>query len=132
MRREFISLGPEASLREAVQVMRMARLRHLPVARDGLLLGVVSYREVMEHSHVCPRCGHAPPPDEAPVETAMVAGPETIAPEAPLRTAAAHLSTFGLGCLPVVENEDAGDRLVGLITEMDLVRAAYGVPGRGR
>jgi len=48
MRRNFVSADPEETLTGALQTMRMARLRHLLVTRDDRLLGILSYRELLE------------------------------------------------------------------------------------
>lgn len=123
MRRDFITVAPDESLAEARQIMRMARLRHLLVVRDGALVGILSYRDLLELLFADAR---RPAETQAlPVEAAMVRSPSYVTPEKPLAYAAARLWQLQLGCLPVVERNGAGERLVGLITEVDLLRAAY-------
>ena len=109
--------------------MRCGRLRHLVVERDGYLAGILSYRDLQDRA-----LGWGPPeqPDAMPAPTsvpavseAMMASPYVIAPETDLSAAAARLTDLHVGCLPVVEREEAGPRLVGLVTEADLLRAAY-------
>src|SRR5512134_1150296 len=49
MRREFISVGAAEKLLDAHRTMQLARLRHLLVVDDeGLLVGVVSYRDLQD------------------------------------------------------------------------------------
>ena len=62
---------------------------------------------------------------ETAVETLMTPLPRAIEPEGTLAEAAACLWRLRLGCLPVVEDSPQGARVVGLLTEMDLLRAAY-------
>lgn len=123
MRREFITVEPGETLAEARQIMRLARLRHLLVARDGALVGILTYRDLLEalfgngHDHRSDGVSR--------VEAAMVAFPHYVTPEKPLAHAASRLWQLRVGCLPVVEETADGVRLVGLITETDLLRAAY-------
>ncbi len=121
MRRDFVTVAPDESLAEARQIMRLARLRHLLVVRDGVLVGVLSYRDLLELLLTDGR----PPGLGRPVEAAMAPSPTYVTPEKPLAYAASRLWQLQLGCLPVVEESEAGARLVGLITEVDLLRAAY-------
>jgi acetoin utilization protein AcuB len=130
MRRDFITVAPQESLVEAIQIMRLARLRHLLVARDGVLVGVLSYRDIQDESltrHdgvLSQSAGSAF--GEVPVEKTMISVPDRIAPDTTLQAAASRILRLRVGCLPVVEASDRGDQLVGLITETDLLRAAYG------
>jgi CBS domain-containing protein len=120
MRRDFAQVGPEESLADARETMRMGRLRHLLVTRDDVLLGLISYRDLVEllsHPDVQRLAGSA-------VGDFMRKLPTTIRPESPLAAAADPMCRYGLGCLPVVEPDG---RLIGLLTETDLLRAAFGV-----
>ncbi len=123
MRREFITVEPDESLAEARQIMRLARLRHLPVVHEGTLVGLLTYRDLLESLSDDP--GTARRQASTRVKTAMVASPCFITPERPLADAAARLWRLRVGCLPVVEETPQGARLVGLVTETDLLRAAY-------
>jgi CBS domain-containing protein len=130
MRRCFITLGPADSLFDAERVMRMARVRTLPVAEDGALVGALSHREVLRRSlggaaaagdpAVCARWLR-----ETPVAALMQRRPESVTRETTLSDAAARLLRDGVGCLPVIESGVASPRLIGLLTETDLLRAAY-------
>lgn len=116
MRTHFITAVPQERLPDAQQTMRLARLRHLLVVQEGQLVGVVSYRTLLESLLE----GRA---DLQSVSDVMTAGPWTVNPTTPLVDAAERLWRYGLGCLPVVEPE--GDRLVAVITESDLLRFAF-------
>jgi len=48
MRRHWVAVSPQLPLREALQLMRMGRLRQLPVVTGEVLLGVLSYTRVVE------------------------------------------------------------------------------------
>ncbi len=121
MRRDFITVGPLASLDEARETMRLARLRHLLVTDARYLLGVLSYRELLEallRGEATPRL----------VAEAMSATPYVVTPSSSLASAASRLWSLDIGCLPVVEPAEGAppaELLVGVLTVSDLLRAAY-------
>ena len=127
MRRNFVFTEPEETLYSALQTMRLARLRHLLVARGDRLLGILSYRELLEEL-LAERLA-APPSDPRRVEDAMRPSPSFVTPRTPIAQAADRLCRHGIGCLPVLEPRTHGPaehgRLVGVVTEADLLRAAY-------
>jgi CBS domain-containing membrane protein len=115
MRRDFVCSAPEEPLEEARQTMRLARLRHMLVTRGDALVGILSYRDLLERLDARVSSG-------ACVGDAMQRAPLAVGPDASLGEAADRMCRYGYGCLPVVEG---GDRLVGILTETDLLRAAY-------
>jgi CBS domain-containing protein len=125
MHRRFIALAPSETLGEAEQLMRMARVRAVPVALEGVLVGVLSYRTLVEW--LLGRSVHAVVGRasrwETRVEAVMEESPSRLTPGARLDEAAARLVDRDDGCVPVVE--ELSERLVGVLTEMDLLRAAY-------
>ena len=129
MRSDFVSIRAEESLLEALRIMQLARLRHLLVERDGYLAGVLSYRELQDRS-LGQRAARPHPDPEAAlgaiaVEEAMVHSPFVISPDEPAGDAARRMCNLRVGCLPVCEDRGEGPRLVGILTESDLLRAAY-------
>lgn len=129
MRRDFVTVAQHESLSEALHIMRMARLRHLLVVRDGILQGVLSYRDLQDRAlnamadEGAAAGGAAAPPPA--VSEAMMASPYVLSPDATLEEAASRLARLPVGCLPVVERGPDGPRLVGLVTESDLLRLAF-------
>jgi CIC family chloride channel protein len=123
MRRRFITASPRDRLADVRQTMRLARLRHLVVAEDGYLVGILTYRDLLETT--LERRGNAPDEPQGAVAGAMVSDPECVSTERSLAEVAARFWQSGLGCLPVVAPSNEGRRLVGLVTESDLLRAAY-------
>ena len=120
MRRDFIHAPPDESLTSARQTMRLGRLRHLLVTRDEMLLGVLSYRDVLDWITSAEPGAY----ERARVAEIMSSAPTCITPDATLLEAADRICRYRLGCLPVVNAEH---RLVGVITEVDLLSAAYGL-----
>jgi CBS domain-containing protein len=129
MRRDFITISADQSLIEARRIMRFARLRHLLVERSGVLVGVLSYRDLLDQTVddlAISRPGRRSELGETGVEQAMVDSPYVATPDLPAAEAARRLRQLGVGCLPVVDTDGDGPRLIGLITEADLLDAAYG------
>ena len=127
MRTEFASLRETDRLDLADQIMKLGRVRHLPVLDpDGRIVGIVSNRDLLEASLTNvldfereQRKGFLRSVDVAEVMTREV---ETIAPDAPLAAAASRLVGHRIGCLPVVRDDRV---MVGLVTETDLLAAAF-------
>jgi CBS domain-containing membrane protein len=129
MRANFISAAPEDSLLEADRIMRLARIRHLPVVRKGVLVGLVSHRDILaasiarlEKCDPVERLDHLRRISIAEVmESDLATATETTT----LGAAARRMLRLKIGCLPVVRDGPGGPALVGLVTESDLLRAAY-------
>lgn len=122
MTTEVATLRPDDPLAVADDVMRLGRIRHLPVLdADGVLVGLVSHRDLLRSARLAPeRSGRGAP--RSHLKTLRVADVMTrdvvvAAPDDTLREAAAVMLHRKLGCLPVVEN----DELVGILTEADFV-----------
>jgi CBS domain-containing protein len=124
MTREVVTLEPNDRLATAEDVMRLGRIRHMPVVDDGELVGIVSQRDLF-HNALLKALGYgtraAQKAREALlVKEAMTTEVATVAPDVPLVEAAQIMLDRKIGCLPVIED----GRLVGLITEADFVRLA--------
>lgn len=115
MQTHFITSPPDARLPDVRQTMRLARLRHLLLVQEDQLVGLVSYRTLLEELLE----GREP----LFAADVMAADPRSVTPATSLAEAAERLCRYGLGCLPVIDPE--GNRLVGLITETDVLRAAF-------
>jgi CBS domain-containing protein len=116
MQRNFTSVTSAASLVQADGLMRLARMRHLPVVDSGRLVGVLSHRDVLEASD---------PTRALTVDEVMHAEPCTVQVKMTLGDAARRMLRFRVGCLPVVQSGHGGNEMIGLLTERDLLRAAY-------
>jgi CBS domain-containing protein len=125
MRRHWIAVMPQSSLFEAERLMRLARLRQLPVVAEGVLVGLVDHGAVLRASLERFVDGGGLGAG-APVAAVMDANPPTAGPDDPLPLAARRMLEGGMACLPVVETRGADERrIVGLLVESDLLRRAY-------
>ncbi len=103
-------IGPKDLLSLAEQKMKEGRFRRLPVVdQDGSIVGMVTERDLRPH-HGYYASTH--------VNAAMTESVKTIGPDATLEEAVTLLLEHKIGGLPVLE----GGRLVGIITQTDLLR----------
>ena len=133
MSAEFASVRADDRLDLADQIMQLGRVRHMPVIdADGRVIGIVSHRDLLEAS--LSRLLEVDPASRRTflgsvvIADVMTRHVETIAPEATLARAAERMLHHKIGCLPVV---DASGRMVGILTETDLLRCAYGEESPG-
>jgi acetoin utilization protein AcuB len=129
MTRQVITADPQESVLHAMHVMRDRGIKHLPVVKDGKLVGVISDRDIKAY---CPSKATALDVYEinyllskASVREAMGARLLTIAPDAPVEDAAMMMLDENVGCLPVV----AGETLAGIISDRDIFRALVDISG---
>ena len=107
----------------ADDIMRLGRVRHLPVLDDDgqLLVGIVTqrdlFRDALAQALGYGRHAQRKILDILAVKDVMATEVVTIRPDASLTYAARLLTERKIGCLPVVEN----GRLVGILTEGDFV-----------
>lgn len=133
MTRDPVTVSPADSLADALRLTRARRIRHLPVVRDGEVVGMVSDRDV--------RTALPSPltePDEervaflesTPVSAVMKGEVATIGPHDTVEDAAKLMRRMRIGALPVV---DAHGRLLGILSESDVLDAfveILGPPGQ--
>ena len=126
MQREVVSVRADERLDLVDDIMKLGEVRHMPVLEGERLVGVISQRDLLAASlsRVLEFEGRERRTFMRSVEVgeAMTPSPVVIAPGATLREAARLMLERRFGCLPVV---DARGHMVGLLTETDLMRAAY-------
>jgi len=125
MTKDVVTLGRNDKLSVADDVMRLGRIRHLPVIdEDGALAGIVSQRDLF-HSGLLRALGYGShAKDQAlgllALKEAMKTEVVTVTPDSPLLEAAKIMLDRKIGCLVVVE----GKKVVGMLTESDFVKLA--------
>ena len=125
MTTKVVTLGPNDKLTGADDVMRLGRIRHLPVVDgDGTLAGIVTQRDLF-HSGLLRALGYGTHARERALETMVVKGAmrsevATTTPDTPLADAARLMIERQIGCLVVLD----GKKIAGILTEGDFVRLA--------
>ncbi len=121
MVKEVATLDVNDELSLANDIMRLGRIRHLPVVDGARLVGIVSERDLFRSSlaHALGYGGQTPREvmKNLHIKDIMVREMVTISPELDLQQAVKMMVDNKIGCLPVVDH----DRLVGLITETDIM-----------
>ena len=126
-----ITVRPDTSMLDARCVMLSKRFRHLLVTKDGQLVGIVTDRDirlnlpsqatslsVWEINHLM---------TTLTVDQVMTESVITVGPDRDAADAARLMLDHKIGALPVT---DAG-RLIGIVTETDMLRAFVRSVGGG-
>jgi acetoin utilization protein AcuB len=129
MTRDPIVVSPDTPILEAQKIMRENRIRRLPVLDHGKLVGIVTYRDLIEAS-----------PSDATslsihelnyllsklkIKDVMTADPVVAGPDETVEQAALRGTEKGVGALPVVHE----GKLIGIATVADLFRIVMTVLG---
>jgi acetoin utilization protein AcuB len=119
MSRDPIAISPEASIQEAIELMKTHSIRHLAVVDEQeRLVGWVSdteLRGVFIASMI----------EELTVGDVMIADPITVSSSDVLEQAALLISKHKIGGMPVLED----GKLVGIITVVDILEAFVDIMG---
>lgn len=142
MSRQLITVGPSTKVKELAEILVSNRISGAPVVDDkGSLVGVVSQSDLVA-MHKLP---HVPKSvtlfdwviylegagrlehelekmSGVDVDDIMTRKPETVAPGASLESIATLMSEKGVHTIPVLD----GDRLVGVVGKLDIVRSLLG------
>ncbi|WVM94495.1 CBS domain-containing protein [Halopseudomonas pachastrellae] len=122
MSRDLRCATPETRVREALDLLHAHRLRVLPVLdAEQALVGIVSLTDLANFvgrsgSFRLLRRGGG---EKSPLSEVMTSPVIAVSPQLPVSELIPMLSSQGLHCLPVVEQ----NRLVGMVTQTDLIAA---------
>ena len=124
-----VAVDKKTSVHDARKIMDAHKIRRLPVMRKDKLVGLVTLRMLLEA---------APSPATAlsihelqyllakmTVKEIMIREPHTVSPDMPAEEALQLGQDMGYGAFPVKDN----GRLVGIVTESDIVRVMTRVLG---
>lgn len=110
--------------------MTLGRVRHMPVVHRGVLVGVVSERDLLRASlSTLTEFGLEERRaflQVVEITRVMSAPPIVISPDATVEEAARVLAEKKIGCLPVLDRS----KLVGMVTETDVLRYFASPPPR--
>ena len=123
------TLDVQSTLLDAVLLLHRAELRHIPIMEGGRMVGLLTDRDV---GRIAPSILATVSPQEynrffedTLVGKVMSRKLISTTPESPLAEAVHLLYINKLGCLPVLD----GDRLIGIITVVDMLRALHDLVG---
>ena len=107
MVKSVVTAAPGTSVGQARRLLEKARVRHLPVLEGGLLVGIVSDRDLRSAR------------DEAvPLREIMARTIFVLSPDTSIRRAARLFRERRFGAMPVLE----GRELVGIVSVVDVLR----------
>jgi CBS domain-containing protein len=126
MRPNVVHVGVDAALEEIVELFRARRIRHVPVLEEGVIRGIISDRDVrralgwaLVRDAQAEAEGRLMQPEPHCAADVMQSPVLTIDPASTLREAMRLMLGRGIHSLPVI----SGDRLAGILTQSDFVRA---------
>ena len=111
------TIGADQTLGAAHELMRQHDIRHLPVLSAGRVVGLVTERDILLIESL-PRTD----PTSTAVDDAMVEDVYIVSPDAPVAEAIETMIDRKLGSAVVCEE---GDRVVGVFTTVDALRALH-------
>jgi acetoin utilization protein AcuB len=122
MKSPVITIRPDMSLIDALNLMKQEHIRRTPVVKDGKLVGIVSEKDLLNAS---------PSPatslsiyemnyllSKLQIKDVMTKKVFTVNEDTPIEEAARIMADNKIGSMPVVRD----DRIVGMITETDLFK----------
>lgn len=134
MRSRWAVTTPDAKLADAEQIMRLARIRELPVMSGDVLVGILHHRDVL-HASVArllaigePRVTRWDLLADLPVAAVMEARPATATADEPIRDVVLRMLRSGVASIPIVADGDNAPCMIGIAVESDLLRLAYPAP----
>jgi acetoin utilization protein AcuB len=110
MTRHPETIHPDDTLAKAKQMMDVGGFRRLPVVSDDAIVGMLTERNLREHS------GYL---ETTKVNGAMSKPVVSVGPKTTVQEAARLMVQHKFGGLPVVD----GGKLVGIVTSIDMLRA---------
>lgn len=130
MSKNPIVIEENASLSEAINLLKQHKIRRLPVLKKEELVGIISDRDLKEASpskvtsldiwelHYLM--------SKIKVRTVMTRNPITVSPDTTLERAAILMFDNKIGGLPVIDRDR---KLVGILTEQDVFKALINITG---
>jgi acetoin utilization protein AcuB len=114
-----ITITANASITDALELMKLNSIRHLPVVSGGnVLRGFVTLAD-LKQGLIPSMVG------DVSLSDLMISDPIVVGPEEDIEIAAQLIYKHKIGGMPVVE----GEKLVGIITESDILRTFIDMMG---
>jgi acetoin utilization protein AcuB len=123
MTEDVLTVEKDEPIRRPCELVEEKKLRRFPVIDGGKLVGIITDRDLRNATAssvvLTEKKYHDFLLDNVKVESVMTPNPVTVSPDTDLKEAARKLLEIRVGGLPVVD----GDRLVGIVTEIDMLEA---------
>ena len=122
MTKEVATVGVDQTLRDVVNLMRLRKIRHVPVVEGSALVGIVTDRDV---KRALPSVFSGDQDEfervlaDTRVDQVMTRDPFTLRPTDSVKEALKALIERKFGGIPIVSN----GKVVGIVTDIDFLRA---------
>ena len=121
MSKNPVTIGPATKLRVLNELMKANDVRHVPVVKNGKMIGIVTEKDI-RYAMIPEKIPGKKVPqgwnlDHLKVQDIMIENTITIAQEAQVEEAARIIYGLKVHALPVMKN----DKLVGIISVMDIL-----------
>ena len=121
MSKNPVTIGPATKLRVLNELMKANDVRHVPVVKNGKMIGIVTEKDI-RYAMIPEKIPGKKVPqgwnlDHLKVQDIMIENTITIAQEAQVEEAARIIYGLKIHALPVMKN----DKLVGIISVMDIL-----------
>jgi acetoin utilization protein AcuB len=129
MTNKVFTVEPDGYLSDAIALMKDRRIKHVPVVKNGKLVGIISDRDIKEFTP-----SKATSLDvyelnyllaKTKVKDVMTAKVLSTTPTTPVEEAALIMLDRNIGCMPVLEKSN----LVGIISDHDIFHAMVDITG---
>ncbi|KUK10561.1 MAG: Acetoin utilization protein AcuB [Clostridia bacterium 41_269] len=117
MTKNVITASPNNTVLDALKIVKIHKIRHLPIVDGETLVGIVSDRDLRSVSPSILASMDIDILEKTLVKDIMIKDVITISPNESVEEAARLLYKHKIGCLPVIEN----DKLVGIVTDGDIL-----------
>ena len=118
MSQKIVTISPDKRVGQALTLMQKHQIRHVPVMAHDRMVGWITSRDLREVLL-------ASMLEEIKVGDVMVQAPISVTPDTEVEEAARLIHEHKIGGMPVMED----DKLVGVITMMDLISAFISMLG---
>jgi acetoin utilization protein AcuB len=118
----LVTVSPSASLGDVLHLLNRKGVRHVLVVEGARVVGIISDRDIK--TELALSAGVELGGQARTARQMMTPEPIAIAPTAAVQDAARRMLSARVSALPVVQD----DRLVGIVTETDLLRVLSELP----
>jgi len=117
MTKNVVTANPNDTVLEALKLVKIHKIRHLPIVDGEALVGIVSDRDLRSVSPSILASMDIDLLEKTLVKDIMIKDVVTITPEESVEEAARLLYKHKIGCLPVIQD----NKLVGIVTDGDIL-----------